>query len=175
MEALEAADVTYDTINGNWRAAKYITRSFDSEGNETYEVKEGLDTLINLNITELGKVEDLITTMKYRELNEFYDQQRAKGSDMVPYCLVERQKRFSYPIATFILTLIGVSLSSRKSRGGQGVPIGMGLGLCFAYILLGRVGEEIAKSSPFMPALMVWMPNIVFAVIAVYLYRHAPK
>ena len=175
VESLEAADVTYDTIKGSWKADKYITRKVDSLGNETFEVKSDLDTLINLNVTELGKVEDLVTTMKFGELNEFLAQQKAKGSDMVPYFLVERQKRFSYPISTFILTLIGVSLSSRKTRGGQGVPIGAGLALCFGYILLGRVGEEIAKGSAFLPELMVWMPNIVFAIIAVFLYKYAPK
>ncbi len=175
VESLEAGNVTYDTITGCWTAAKYITRKFDEAGNETFETHNNLDTLINLNITELGKVEDLVTTMKFGELNEFLEQQKSKGSDMVPFFLVERQKRFSYPIATFILTIIGVSLSSRKSRGGTGLSIGIGLGLCFAYILLGRVGEEIAKSSPFLPEVMVWLPNIVFAIIAIYVYNKAPK
>ncbi len=175
VETLEAANVTYDTITGSWTADKYITRSFDKAGKETYAVHDNLDTLINLNITELGKVEDLVTTMKFGELNEFLAQQKEKGSDMVPFFLVERQKRFSYPISTFILTIIGVSLSSRKSRGGTGLSIGIGLGLCFGYILLGRVGEEIAKSSPFLPEIMVWLPNIVFTLIAIYVYNKAPK
>ena len=89
---------------------------------------------------------------------------------------VERQKRFSYPLSVFILTVIGVSLSSRKMRSGTGVNIGIGVILCFTYIMLGRVFEEIAKGSDgAMAILMVWLPNILFAIIAAYIYRRAPK
>ena len=88
---------------------------------------------------------------------------------------VERNQRFSYPIATFILTLIGVSLSSRKVRGGTGLHIGIGITLCFSYILFSKFAEEFAKGGVLPPGFSVWIPNILYAIIAVYLYKKAPK
>ena len=176
VESLEAAEVNYNDERGRWQAPKYVTHRFEGE-NDIFELHEQkLDTLINLSEQELGKVENLITTMKIRELNEFIDQQKEKGSDMIGIFEVERQMRFSYPISVFILTVIGVSLSARKMRSGTGVNIGIGVILCFTYIMLGRVFEEIAKGNDGLVAvLLVWLPNIVFAVIAAYIYRKAPK
>ena len=89
---------------------------------------------------------------------------------------VERHRRYSYPASVFILTVIGVSLSARKMRSGTGVNIGIGVILCFTYIMLGRVFEEIAKGSQgWVSTFMVWLPNLIFAIIAAYLYRKAPK
>ena len=89
---------------------------------------------------------------------------------------VEKQKRYSYPISVFILTVIGVSLSSRKMRSGTGVNIGIGVILCFTYIMLGRIFEEIAKGNEgALATLLVWLPNIMFAIVAAYIYRKAPK
>jgi lipopolysaccharide export system permease protein len=173
---LEAADVTFNPETKHWTAPRYITRTFgegDSERMEKYETK--LDTLINLDATELGRVEELIKTMNYTELNQFIKQQKVKGSDMIEVFEVERAQRFSYPISTFILTLIGVSLSSRKVRGGTGLHIGVGITLCFSYILFAKFAEEFAKGGVLPPVLSVWMPNIIFAVIAIYLYKKAPK
>ena len=174
VEVLEAADVTYVQETGRWKAPKYTIRKIHGEDEEFLQFQR-LDTVINLNTAELGKVDQLIKTMNISELSEFIDQQKNKGSDMIPVFEVERQSRFSYPIATFILTLIGVSLSSRKVRGGTGLHIGLGIGLCFTYILFGRFAEEFAKGGVLPPALSVWMPNLIFLLIAIWLYRKAPK
>ncbi len=188
-EVLEAAEANYVPETGRWAALRYTVRRMpgwgaevDSLGNvvgglerEEFSRHEFLDTLINLNITELGKVDMLIKTMKIGELNNFIGQQKRSGSDMIPVFEVERQSRFSYPAAIYILTLIGVSLSSRKLRGGTGLHIGMGITLCFAYILFSRFAEEFAKGGILPAALSVWMPNILFAAIAVWLYVKAPK
>ena len=126
-------------------------------------------------IRDRGEINDLIQTMNITELNEFLDQQRAKGSDAINIIEVEKHARFAYPLSTFILTLIGVSLSSRKVRGGTGLHIGIGTGLCFSYILFNRFFEEFAKSGTLPPGLAVWLPNIIYLFIAIYLYRKAPK
>ncbi len=189
IEALEAADATYSDATGRWTANRYTIRRLpgwgagvDSLGMPTpglvaeeFEQLIQLDTLINLNTNELGNVDMLIKTMNIGELNHFIRQQRDKGSDMMALFEVERQSRFSYPAAIFILTLIGVSLSSRKVRGGTGLHIGMGITLCFAYILLSRFAEEFAKGGILPAAVSVWLPNILFAAIAVWLYIKAPK
>ena len=151
---LEAAEVKFNPETHHWTAERYLTRTFD---------------------VELGRVNELMKTMKIGRLNEFISQQKVKGSNLIGLLEVERHTRYSYPLATFILTLIGVSLSSRKIRGGMGLHIGVGITLCFTYILFGRFFEEFAKGGVMNPALAVWIPNIIYAVVAVYLYRNAPK
>ena len=173
--SLEAADVTFDPETKRWTAPRYTTRTFDSLGVETFDQFRNLDTLINLEVTELGRIGELIQTMRIGELNTFLEQQRTKGSDAINIIEVEKHARFAYPLSTFILTLIGVSLSSRKVRGGTGLHIGIGTGLCFSYILFNRFFEEFAKSGTLPPGLAVWLPNLIYAGIAVYLYRKAPK
>ncbi|MBR2072363.1 MAG: LptF/LptG family permease, partial [Alistipes sp.] len=172
---LEASDVTVDPETGRWKAQRYIIRRTDSAGVETFEQLRDLDTLINLDVKELGRIEQTVSTMKIGELNRFLEQQRTKGSDSINIIEVERHTRYAYPFATFILTLIGVSLSSRKVRGGTGLHIGIGIMLCFSYIMLNRLFEEFAKSGGLPVGLAVWLPNIIFAIIAIYLYRKAPK
>ena len=173
--SLEAADVTFDPETKRWSAPRYTVRSFDSEENESFTQYRNLDTLINLEEAELGVVNQLIKTMNIHDLNEFLAQQRAKGSDTINIIQVEQHARFAYPLGTFILTLIGVSLSSRKVRGGTGLHIGVGIALCFSYILFYRFFEEFAKSGSLPPGLAIWLPNLIYLVIAIYLYQKAPK
>lgn len=173
---LEAASVSFNEETRRWSANRYVTYKRDSLG--TLQSKEHayhLDTLINLDARELSQIKLLVKTMTIGELNDFLVQQRAKGSDDSYIIEVERHARLAYPLSTFILTIIGVALSSRKVRGGIGVHIGVGIGLCFGYLLLGRVFEQIAISGSMTPWLGVWLPNIMFAFIAVYLYIKAPK
>ena len=126
-------------------------------------------------MTELGRINELIKTMNIHRLNEFIAQQRAKGSDSINLIQVEQHARYAYPLGTFILTLIAVSLSSRKVRGGTGLHIGVGIALCFSYILFYRFFEEFAKGGTMPPSLAVWLPNLIFLGIGIYLYNKAPK
>lgn len=174
VSSLEASDVTFDPETKRWTAPKYINRTFENEV-ETFTKGTGMDTLINLDATELGRVEELIKTMNIFELSSFIDQQRSKGSDMIALFEVERNQRYAYPLSTFILTLIGVALSSRKVRGGTGLHIGIGIGLCFSYILMSKFAEEFAKGGALPAWISVWIPNVVYMLIAIYLYRKAPK
>lgn len=173
--SLEAADAQFDPESKRWTASRYTQRQFDSLGMETFTQHRNLDTLINLEVSELGEINELVKTMNISQLNVFLDQQRAKGSDSINIIEVEKHARFAYPLSTFILTLIGVSLSSRKVRGGTGLHIGIGTALCFSYILFNRFFEEFAKSGTLPPGLAVWLPNLIYLGIAVYLYQKAPK
>ena len=174
VSSLEAGNVTFDPETGRWKAPKSIHRHFDGE-KETFDDTQPLDTLINLNTTELGRVDELVRTMNIHELGKFITQQKSKGSDMIALFEVERHNRITFPIATFILTVIGVSLSSRKMRGGTGIHIGVGIVLCFSFILFSRFTDEFAKGGLLPPAFAVWIPNIIYSFIAVYLYKKAPK
>lgn len=172
---LEAANVKVNPKTRRWSADRYVYRWEDESGVMRFAQRRDLDTLINVDVRELGIIESVISTMKIDELIQFRDEQRAKGADYINVIEVEVHSRFAYPMATFILTLIGVSLSSRKVRGGTGLHIGIGITLCFSYIMLNRVFEEFAKSGSMDVALAVWMPNLIYLLIGIYLYRKAPK
>lgn len=172
--SLEAAGVRFDSTTTRWTAPSYVERTFKDQV-EHFEKKNSLDTMIDLSIQELGQVDQLVKTMGYFELNEFIRQQRAKGSDMIAVLEVEKFNRWAYPMASLILTLMGVALSSRKVRGGMGLHIGVGIALCFGYVMLMKIAEEFAKGGAIPPAVAIWAPNVLFAAVAVYLYRKAPK
>ena len=175
VSVLNASGVSFDEETGRWTAPRYNTYTLREDSTYRYNMYRNLDTLINLDARELGEMQSLVKTMTIDELNDFLAQQRRKGSSSVYIIEVERHIRFSYPISTFILTLIGVAISSRKVRGGMGMHIGLGIALCFTYILLGRVFEQIAISGSMEPWICVWLPNIVFAIIGIYVYHKAPK
>ncbi len=172
---LEAANVSMDSTSGRWEALRYTTRTFDKVNGESFEQHRNLDTLINIDRSELGNVADFVKTMKIGELNAFLEQQRQRGSDSIRIIEVARHTRYAFPAGTFILTLIGVSLSSRKVRGGTGLHIGIGTALCFSYILFTRAFEEFAKGGAMPPDWAVWTPNIIYTFIGIYCYIKAPK
>lgn len=175
VETLDAANASFDVESRRWTAPRYMIYSRGEDGTLSGKQYRNLDTLINLDVRELGDISGVVKTLTYEELNEFLDQQRSKGSDEVFLIEVERHARFSYPISTFILTIIGVALASRKVRGGMGMHIGIGIALCFIYLMVGRVSEQIAISGSIEPWIGVWLPNIIFAIIAIIVYRKAPK
>ncbi len=175
-ESLEAASATIDSVTGRWKAPRYVTRTFkDDVNSEVFTQHRNLDTLINIDQKELARVEDLLKTMKIDELNLFLEQQRSKGSDNITLIEVAKHSRFAYPVGTFILALIGVALSSRKVRGGTGLHIGIGVALCFSYILFIRFAEEFAKGGALPPHIAIWCPNALYLLIAIYCYQKAPK
>ena len=175
VEVLNAASASFDEESGRWTAPRYVIYSSDEEGTLGYEQFRNLDTLINLDARELVDTKGIVKTLTINELNDFLQQQRRKGSDDLFLIEVERHTRFSYPFSTFILTLIGVSIASRKLRGGMGMHLGVGIALCFGYIMLGRVFEQIALGGSLAPWLGVWLPNIIFSFIAFVVYIKAPK
>lgn len=173
---LEAGNqVKFDRESMRWSASQYITRNFDDNDVEDFKTHTRLDTALNITYEELGGVVDLAKTMNIIDLNKLIRQQRVKGSDMLSHLEVERAQRFSYPFSILILTLIGVSLSSRKVRGGMGIHLGVGIALCFSYILIAKFVEEFAKGGVMPPVIAVWIPNIIYTAIALYLYKKAPK
>lgn len=174
ISSLEAANPVFDPESGRWTAPQSIRRAFEGE-KEIFDNTKPLDTVIDVSAMELGRVEEFVKTMNTHRLNQFIRQQRLKGSDQIDTFEVERQTRYAMPIATFILTLIAVCLSSRKMRGGTGIHIGVGIALCFSYILFSTFFSEFAKSGTMNPTMAVWLPNVIYSFIAVYLYIRAPK
>ena len=123
----------------------------------------------------LGKMQDFSETYNYFELNELIELQKMRGDANVKYSLIQKNNRFALPFSAFILTIMGVALSSKKRRGGIGWNIGLGIALAFTYILFLKFSEMFVHAGVLPPFIALWMPNIVFAFIAAFLYRIAPK
>ena len=134
-----------------------------------------LDTVINLTVSDFYRNKKTVETLQYDELNDLIATQKMRGDANVMYAEIEKQNRFSLPFSAFILTIMGVSLSSRKTRGGMGWNIAIGLALSFSYILFMKFSEMFVYTGVLSPGVALWLPNLLFAIIAAVLYKLAPK
>lgn len=166
--------VIWDSVKTKWTVENYFIRHID-DMNERIETGFQKDTMFVFKPEEFSRRSNYIETMDTGELNEFIKQEQNRGSEEVPFYLLEKYRRTSFPFATFILTIIGVSLSSRKVRGGIGVQIGAGILLSFTYIMFMQVSQTFATNGNVPAALAVWIPNIFFSIVAAYLLRSAMK
>lgn len=136
---------------------------------------DSLDTILPFNLAKMAIRETIAQTMEYDELKEFIEEEKEKGSAEIPFYEIELYQRTSFPFATYVLTLIGLSVSSRKSRGGIGANIAVGLLLAFTYIFAMKVATVAAENVGFPSLIAVWIPNMIFAVLGIFLYKMAPK
>lgn len=158
---------------------KWILRNYYERihGDTNDIVRDGLrmDTTFQFDISEIAKRENVAETMPYFELKEFIEREREKGSSMVPLYEIELYQRTSYPFATYILTIIGISVASRKRRGGIGIGLAIGFLVIFMYIFAMKVTSVAATNLGFPAYLAVWIPNVIFGVVAYFLYKRAMR
>ena len=164
----------WDSTKSKWRIQNYYIRDIDGL-NERITTGSSIDTTLNMHPEEFKRIANFTETMNLPELNRYIKDQRMQGADNVIELLIDKYQRFAWPFSTFILTLIGVALSSRKIRGGIGMHIGFGLLLSFSYLLFMQFSKMFAISGSINPLFAVWLPNIVYVVIGIFLYRVAPK
>lgn len=133
------------------------------------------DTTFQFTIDEMATRENIAEAMNFFELREFIERERQKGNSMVPMYEVELHQRSSYPFATYVLTIIGIAVASRKKRGGVGINIAIGLGIIFIYIFAMKVTTVSALNLGFPASIAVWIPNVLFGVVAYFLYKNAKR
>jgi len=171
---LSSESIKWDSLTGKWQLNRYFIREINGL-EEKITRGETLDTLLNFTpeifIIKLKNVE----VMNYSQLRKFIKTEKLKGSKNVAFYKVEKNKRISFPFATIVLTLIGVSLSSRKLRGGIGLHLATGLIISFAFILFMQISTTFATYGNLSPLVAVWIPNIFFIFLAFYLLKTAPK
>jgi len=171
---LSSSSVTYDTAIHKWSAINYSLREIIGD-EETITRGKQKDTTLTIKPSDFSRDPGFVGTMTYRELDDYINLLKLQGSDELKLFLIEKYRRFANPFAVFILTLIGVSLSSRKIRGGLGMNIGIGLILSFSYILFLQFASQFSLKGDLNPMLAMWIPNILYAIIALVLYKMAPK
>ena len=174
---LTATDVQYDTISDSkyhWTLSNWKLRQLKGL-REHITSGARKDSVIQMEPTDLVYSKGQQETFTSPELKDYISKQIDRGSGNVVRYQVEYYKRIASSFASFILTIIGASLSARKRKGGMGVYLGIGLALSFGYILFQTISATFAINAGFSPMLAAWMPNIVFAIIAFVCYRKAPN
>ena len=172
---LTARRATYDTTQQHkWVVRDYMIREMKGM-KEVITKGEKLDTVIKREPQDFLITRDQYETMTSPELKTYIDNQKRRGFANIKEFEVEYYKRIATPFAAFILTLIGASLSSKKVKGGMGMNLGVGLGLSASYILFQTISSTFAISGNVPPVVAVWIPNILYLFIAIYLYIKAPK
>ena len=171
---MTASTIRYDSISEDryhWKAQNYKIRTLRGLREEIAVI----DTIIHMEPMDLVYSDGQQETLTSDELRQYISKQIERGSTNVVQYEVEYHKRIATSFASFILTVIGVSLSSRKRKGGMGVYLGIGLALSFSYILLQTISSTFAINADTPPIIAAWMPNVLYAFIAYFCYRQAPN
>lgn len=168
---LTATSAVYDTLY-RWTVRNYMIRDFNGM-KEEITTGSRLDTIIPIEPRDFLIAQNDHEKMTTPELKEYIERQKARGVANIKSFEIEYERRFAMTAAAFILTLIGMSLSSRKVKGGMGINIGIGLVLSFSYILFSTVTSTFAISGYTSPRVAMWIPNMIYLIIGIYLYRKA--
>ncbi len=172
---LTARSITYDTTAVNkWTIKDYMIRNLDGL-KETIVRGDKMDSIIPMEPADFMIMRNQQEMLTSPQLSAYIDKQKQRGIANIKEFEIEYHKRIAMSFASFILTVIGVSLSSRKTKGGMGLHLGIGLGLSFSYILFQTVASTFAVNGNMPPMIAMWIPNLLYALIAFYLYRKAPK
>ena len=172
---VSAESAVWDTTMDGWHLRKVFIRDYTTGLKDNVVYKEEVDTVLALKLKDLFNNEKTVETLPIGQLNELIDRQKLRGDANVMFASIEKQRRLTMPFSALILTIIGVSLSARKRRGGIGWNIGIGIALAFSYIFFLRISEMFVYTDTLPPAIALWLPNVLFTVVAYFLYRRACK
>ncbi|MBQ0045942.1 MAG: LptF/LptG family permease [Prevotellaceae bacterium] len=177
IKHLQAFTIQYDTLSyepNHWIISNYQTRNLQGMREE---ISGGgkLDTIIKMQPQDLLISRDMEMTLTSPELEEYIERQKARGFANIQQFEVEYWKRGASAFATFILTIIGVSISAKKRKNGMGIALGIGLTLILAYIMFQTVSSSMAVNAGVPAIFAVWLPNAIFMIIALYYYKKAPR
>ena len=175
VSKLSAESAVWDSTMAGWHLRKYFIRDYGLGLQDRIRSGEQLDTVIALKIDDFYRNEKTVETLPIKQLDELIETQELRGDANVIYAQIEKHTRLALPFSAFILTIMGVALSSRKRRGGIGWNIGLGIGLAFSYILFLRFSQMFVFTGTLPPSIALWLPNVLFALIAAILYKLAPK
>ena len=175
-EKLVASNITYDSLKRVWSihgyTIKYINglkETWVEGGNKTK------DTVLDMRPTDFIVYDNVYSAMSTSDLSKAITKEELRGTGALQEMKYEKYQRFVYPLSAYVLTLIGVSISSRKVRGGIGLPLGVGIFLCFTYIVVGRFALVFAVKGSMPPLIAVFIPNVLFGIVGYILLRNAPK
>jgi len=173
-QKLTARRVSWNEELEKWKIQDWTLREFDGR-NEYISHGKVLDTLLNITPKDFESSKYMEQTLTIKELNSTITLLKSRGADNVETYVVEKYMRYMSPFAIIILVFIGVIVSARKSRGGAAFQIALGFLIAFVFIICFMLGREFALKSVVSPLLGVWMPNIIFTVVSLLVYRTVPR
>lgn len=174
-QKLVANRIVYDSVKRVWSINNYSVRTINGlkESMEWHGMKK--DTVLDMKPSDFEIKDNQYSAMSMNVLNKNIDKAKLRGTGELTDMQFEKYNRFVYPLSTYVLTLMGVSLSSRKVRGGVGLPLGIGIILCFTYIIVQKFALVFSIKGGAPPLISVFVPNVLFGLFAYYLMLKAPK
>ncbi len=171
---ISAGQIKYNEKDSTYSLFNYSKRKIGDEG-DILESKPKLDTVFSFAMEDLTPVTYIAETLNFTELNDFIKKEKARGSSYINRYEVVRYKRWSLPVSAYILTIIAVAVSSVKRRGGMGINLAIGISIGMVFIFFDKIFGTMAEQSDFSPFIATWFPNLVFAILAIYLLRNAKR
>jgi|TARA_B110000305_G_scaffold20617_1_gene18971 lipopolysaccharide export system permease protein len=171
---IESSNIRYLPSDSLFRLSNYTKRIIGEEDDIIIN-KRKLDTSFSFKLKDLLPIKYIAETLSYTELVSFIEQEKSRGSSNVGRYQLVKYKKWSIPFSVFVLTIIAFSVSSAKRRGGTGVNLAFGIVVAMVFVFFDKVFGVLAQQSDFSPFLAVWLPNILFSILAIYLLYHAKK
>lgn len=174
-EKIIANRIVYDSVKNIWSMQDYSVRYINGLREKMINSIPKKDTTLDMKPADFETRDNAYSAMSISELNKNIAKERLRGTGVLTDMLFEKYRRYVYPFSSYVLMLIGVSISSRKVRGGIGLPLGIGIFLCFFYIVVDRFATVFSVKGGLPPLMAVFIPNIVFGLLGYYLLLKAPK
>ena len=173
-DRLSSQRIEWQEETQSWKILNWNLRRFDGM-NEEYTTGFEIDTVLRIHPRDFESDYGRYETLTMNELNEYIEELRLRGADNIRVYEIEQYIRYMSPFAAFVLTFIGLIVSSRKQRGGVGFQIALGFLLAFIYIILYIFARSMAEAGATHPVVAVWIPNIVFSLIGLFMYKTVPR
>lgn len=171
---INAGSIQWNEKDSTYTLTGYSKRTVGPMGDKL-EVLQDKKMKFNFKPDDLTPTIYVAETMSLGELDRFIEKEKMSGNSNINAYLVVKYKKYSIPVSAFILTIIAVSVSAMKRRGGMGINLAMGIGLAFTFIFFDKVFGTLAEKSAFSPLVAVWIPNVTFGILAIYLIRNARR
>lgn len=175
-KVIVAENINWDAVKKRWKLSNYSIRNINGmKETMVYGAGKTKDTILDMRPNDFSAYDNVVQNLTTHELAEKIKKEKIRGTGIMNDLLFEQYKRYLTPLSAFVLTLIGVALSSRKVRGGVGVSLGIGIFLSFAYIVFNQFTQMFSTKGGLPPFIAVLLPTISFAILGLYLLKRAPK
>ena len=171
---ISSTSIRYIPELKKYRLNNYTKRTI-TDSIDIIENRRTFDTIFSFSVEDLTPLNYVAESLNYDELISFIEIEKSRGSTNIERYMVVKYKKWSIPFSIFILTLIGFAVSAEKRRGGTGVNLAFGIGVAMVYVFFDKIFGVLAQQSDLSPILAVWLPNILFGILAIYLVRNAKK
>ena len=183
LEHFEDTKMTYKLNAANIRYIEedsvYVLRNYEKriigERDDEIIVERKKDTIFPFDLEDLTPADFVAETLSYPKLLKFIDREEKRGSKFLGRYRLAKYQKWSLPVSVFILTIIAVAVSSRKRRGGMGVNLAIGISIAMVFVFFDKIFGTLAAQSDFNPLLAVWLPNIIFGILAFFLLQNAKR